>query len=486
MQFKASRAPSASHRTDAFVLFRGEKRKKGAVPDPKLKKATDVAIRAGEFKGAPNETLLLHGGRNGRRLLLVGLGSSKAGADELRTAAAAAARVLAKHRLQSATFLVPTGRDATARAGAIAEGAGLALYRFDELKSKRDPAPLRKLEIVPESGEIAGLRKAITHAEAVVDAVAFTRDLGNLPANIATPTYLARRARQLSGRGVTVRVHDRAAIKRMRMGAFTAVAQGSATQPRLIELRYRGGGPRKPTIALVGKGVTFDTGGISIKPASKMEDMKFDMCGAGAVLGTMMAVRALQPKINVHAVVPAADNMPGGKAYRPGDIVTARNKKTIEVINTDAEGRLLLCDALAYAAEKKPDCVIDIATLTGACVVALADVASGLFSNDDTLRGQLESAGQATGELAWPLPLHPTYGKMMKSVYADLKNSGGRWGGACTAAAFLQNFVSDLPWAHIDIAGMAWTEKNQGYHTRGATGYGVRLLLEFLERRAEA
>ncbi|MCZ6787896.1 MAG: hypothetical protein O7E54_12120, partial [Planctomycetota bacterium] len=188
MQFKASRAPSASHRTDAFVLFRGEKRKKGAVPDPKLKKATDVAIRAGEFKGTPNETLLLHGGRNGRRLLLVGLGSSKAGADELRTAAAAAARVLAKHRLQSATFLVPTGRDATARAGAIAEGAGLALYRFDELKSKRDPAPLRKLEILPESGEIAGLRKAITHAEAVVDAVAFTRDLGNLPANIATPT----------------------------------------------------------------------------------------------------------------------------------------------------------------------------------------------------------------------------------------------------------------------------------------------------------
>ena len=238
-------------------------------------------------------------------------------------------------------------------------------------------------------------------------------------------------------------------------------------------------------MALVGKGLTFDSGGISIKPGAKMEDMKFDMCGAAAVFGAMHAIKALKPRINVTAFVPATDNMPSGKAYRPGDIVKSRNGKTIEIINTDAEGRLLLCDALAYAAEKKPACIIDLATLTGACVVALGDVAAGLFSNNDKLRGQLEKAGKATGELAWPLPLHPRFTKMMKSIYADLKNSGGRWGGACTAAAFLEQFVGDIPWAHLDIAGTAWTDRSEGYTTRGATGYGVRLLVEFVTSRAE-
>jgi leucyl aminopeptidase len=269
----------------------------------------------------------------------------------------------------------------------------------------------------------------------------------------------------------------------MRMGAFFAVAQGSRNEPRLIEMRYRGAGTRVPTIALVGKGVTFDTGGISIKPSAKMEEMKFDMCGAAAVLGVMHAVAALKPRCNLLALVPATDNMPDGSAYRPGDIVRARNGKTIEIISTDAEGRLLLCDALAYAAEKKPACILDLATLTGACVVALGDAAAGIFGRDDELVADVEGASRSSGEQVWRLPLFPRYTEMMRSAYADLKNGGGRWGGACTAAAFLQEFVGEVPWVHLDIAGTAWTERDAGYVRKGATGFGVRLLWEFLRRR---
>jgi leucyl aminopeptidase len=268
------------------------------------------------------------------------------------------------------------------------------------------------------------------------------------------------------------------------MGAFAAVAQASDNEPRLIEFRYRGAGADEPTIALVGKGVTFDTGGISIKPSAKMEEMKFDMCGAAAVFGLVKLVTLLKPKINLHALVPATDNMPGGAAYRPGDIVKARNGKTIEIISTDAEGRLLLCDALAYAAEKKPACILDLATLTGACVVALADAACGLFGNEDGLIDEVRGAGEAAGEIAWPMPIFPRYTEMMKSPYADLRNGGGRWGGACTAAAFLKEFVGESPWVHLDIAGTAWTERDSGYLRRGATGFGVRLLWEFLKGRS--
>jgi leucyl aminopeptidase len=235
---------------------------------------------------------------------------------------------------------------------------------------------------------------------------------------------------------------------------------------------------------VVGKGVTFDTGGISIKPAAKMEEMKFDMCGGAAVFGLMHLVRALRPRVNLLALVPATDNMPGGAAYRPGDIVRARNGKTIEVISTDAEGRMLLCDALAYAAERKPRRMVDLATLTGACVVALGDAAAGLFSTDDGLRDEVLAAAKRTGEACWPLPLYPRYTEMMQSAYADLKNAGGRHGGACTAAAFLKEFTGGVPWAHLDIAGVAWTEKDSGYQRTGATGFGVRLLWDLLAHRA--
>jgi leucyl aminopeptidase len=269
----------------------------------------------------------------------------------------------------------------------------------------------------------------------------------------------------------------------MKMGAFGAVAAGSSNEPRLIEFHYKGAPSRKSHVAFVGKGVTFDTGGISIKPWSGMEDMKFDMGGGAAVFGLMHVVAALKPKINIHALVPATDNMPDGSAYRPGDILTARNGKTIEVISTDAEGRLLLCDALAYAAEKKPDAIVDLATLTGACVVALGDAACGLFGNDEDLVGALRDAGETCGETAWPMPLFDRYTEMMQGTYADLRNGGGRWGGACTAAAFLQEFVDKRSWAHLDIAGMAWADRAKGYRSKGATGYGVRLLWEFLKGR---
>ncbi|MHC4973812.1 MAG: leucyl aminopeptidase [Planctomycetota bacterium] len=481
MEFRAAGAPRATHKTDSFVHFSVEgARGTFPVPDPALRKAAAAARKAKEFSGKRGETLLLHGGTGGRRLLLAGLGErDQADAQALRKAAAAAARLLERRRLKRATFLVPNGGDARA----LVEGAGLAAYRFDQCRSKPKKAKLTHATVVPQEGAAGTIARSVREGAAIVRAVSFARDLGNLPGNMAHAVYLARRARELSGGKLTVRVHDRAAIKRLRMGAFAAVAQASRNEPRLIEMRYRGAGAGKPTIALVGKGVTFDTGGISIKPSGKMEEMKFDMCGGAAVLGLMHLVKELSPKINLHALVPATDNMPGGAAYRPGDIIKARNGKTIEVISTDAEGRLLLCDSLAYAAEKKPACIIDLATLTGACVVALGDAAAGLFSNDDGVRDRLTAAAESAGEPLWPLPLYPRYTEMMKSPYADLRNGGGRWGGACTAAAFLQEFVAGVPWAHLDIAGTAWTERDAGYQRKGATGYGVRLLWDFVRRR---
>jgi leucyl aminopeptidase len=491
MNISAAKAPGSNSKTDCFVFFAKAKEKAGGsvripVPDAQLRKAATAALKAGEFQGKAGETLLLHGGDKGRRLLLVGTGAEGKKPplpEPLRQAAGTAARVLDARGLGHGIFLVPSGAGAPERASAIGEGAGLALYRFERLKSTRDKAKLKRIVLAPERGD-GTFTEAAMQASALVDAVSFARDLGNLPGNHATPVYLARQARELAGGKLSVRVHNRGEIQRLKMGAFAAVAQASHNEPRLIEFRYRGATADEPTLALVGKGVTFDTGGISIKPSAKMEEMKFDMCGAAAVFGLVKLVTLLKPRINLHALVPATDNMPGGAAYRPGDIVKARNGKTIEIISTDAEGRLLLCDALAYAAEKEPDCILDLATLTGACVVALADAACGLFGNEEGLVDEVRGAGEASGEIAWPMPIFPRYTEMMKSPYADLRNGGGRWGGACTAAAFLKEFVGDTPWVHLDIAGTAWTERDTGYLRRGATGFGVRLLWEFVKGRS--
>ncbi len=482
MRFQASPAPARSSRDGAFVVFRGDRPR--ALPkslDAGLRKAAEAVFRAKEFTGKRGESLLLHGGS--LRLLLVGLGDRKpSDPDALRAAAGHAARALEARGIAHGTFLVPDEGDPAPLARALAEGAGLAAYRFDACKSRREKARFARMTVVPEAGS-ARLAPAVEEARAIVDAVSFARDLGNLPPNTKNAVYLAGEAKKLAGRGLSVRIHDRRGILKLRMGAFAAVAQASANEPRLIELRYRGAA-RAPLVAIIGKGVTFDTGGISIKPAEKMEEMKFDMCGGAAVLGVMRLLRDRKPKLNVLALVPATDNMPGGDAYRPGDIVKARNGKTIEIISTDAEGRMLLCDALSYAAESKPACMVDLATLTGACVVALGDAAAGLFTSDDGLRAEVEEAAKRSGERVWPMPLFPRYTEMMKSPYADLKNAGGRYGGACTAAAFLKEFTDKLPWAHLDIAGTAWTDKDQDWNRVGATGYGVRLLWEFLKERA--
>ncbi|MHC4953919.1 MAG: leucyl aminopeptidase [Planctomycetota bacterium] len=490
MDWKANSAFAVTGRTDALVMFRAPAPKalqRLVVPDAALQESARKAIRADEFSGAAGESLLLHGGRAGRRLLLVGLGETDRDKPEtLRRAAGGAARVLDARGIGRATFLVPSAGSGPDSARAIVEGAGLGMYRFDRFFGKPKKPKLTHGVVAPETGKEPSLAKHVREAAAVAAAVAFARDLGNLPGNVCTPAYLAKEAKKLAagkGNKVTVKVHGRADIKRMRMGAFSAVAQGSHHEPKLVEFSYRGGGARSKTVALVGKGVTFDTGGISIKPSAGMQDMKFDMGGGAAVFGLMHLVAALQPKINIHALVPATDNMPDGNAYRPGDILTARNGKTIEVHSTDAEGRLLLCDALAYAAEKKPACMIDVATLTGACVVALADAACGLFGNDDDLVGEVKTASDASGEAAWHMPLYAKYTEMMKGTYADLQNSGSRWGGACTAAAFLQEFVAETPWIHLDIAGVGWTESTKGYSSKGATGFGVRLLWEFLRSR---
>jgi len=479
MEWKAFPAYVASRKTDALVRFVGADAKI-TLPDADLQAAARAAAKAGEFCGAANSTALIHAGAGGRRALMVGLGSAGSGDHEaLRTAAGFAARALDARGIARATFLI----DAADETRAVVEGAGLGMYRFDRYRRKADKPRFTRGVVCPASERITGLGKSVREATAICDAVTFARDLGNLPGNVCTPAYLGREARKLAGGKLKVKVHGRADIKRMRMGAFSAVAQGSQNEPKLVEFHYRGAGANKKTVTFVGKGVTFDTGGISIKPPPGMEDMKFDMGGGAAVFGLMHLVAALQPKINIHALVPATDNMPDGAAYRPGDILTARNGKTIEVHSTDAEGRLLLCDALAYAAEKKPACMVDLATLTGACVVALADAACGLFGNDDELIAAFKDASAASGEAAWHMPLYPRYTEMMRGTYADLQNSGSRWGGACTAAAFLQEFVAERPWVHLDIAGVGWAEATKGYRSKGATGYGVRLLWEFLKSR---
>jgi len=485
-----SSATAASSRAGAFVMFRPEQRsalRALPVPDAALEREAAAAVAAGEFTGKAGETLLLRGGKGGRRLLLVALGDpQKATDDGFRAAVATSARALEARGVERACFLLPPGRTGPDAARLVTEAAGLGSYAFDQCKSASNGRKLKRIDVAPEPGSKGGgaLARGVREGAAIVDAVTYARDLGNLPPNTAHAVYLARRAKQLAGGPMRVRAHTRAEIVRMRMGAFAAVAQGSRNEPRLIEFRYRGAGAKSPVLAVIGKGVTFDTGGISIKPSQGMEEMKFDMCGGAAVMGLMHLVKALRPKVNLHALVPATDNMPDGAAFRPGDIVTARNGKTIEIHSTDAEGRLLLCDALAYAAESKPALMIDLATLTGACAVALADAACGLFGSDEKLVQEIAEAGKRCGEQAWPLPLYPRYSEMMKGVHADLKNAGGRYGGACTAAAFLKEFTAGLPWAHLDIAGVAWTDRDDGMIRRGATGYGVRLLWEFVKGRA--
>jgi leucyl aminopeptidase len=447
-------------------------------------------VRRGDMQGKPGSTLLLHNvpGVAAERVLLVGLGIEREFHDKrYREAVATAVRALNATGAEEATLhlteLAVGRRDAAWKVAHAATVANEAVYRFTKMKSRSEgePSALRRLALnvdrAAEKRAAAGLAQGL----ALAGGMSLAKDLGNLPPNVCTPTYLANQAKELAKRyHMKVTVLERADMEKLGMHTLLSVAQGSAQPPKFIVLEYRGGPKKQKPVALVGKGVTFDTGGISLKPAPEMDEMKFDMCGAASVLGTMKAVGEMKLPLNVIGVIPTTENMPGSRATRPGDVVKSLSGQTVEILNTDAEGRLILCDSLTYVERYQPSAVIDIATLTGACVIALGHVASGLFSNDDALAREVLSAADTAHDRAWHMPLWDDYQDQLKSNFADFSNIGGRPAGAVTAACFLARFAGKFKWAHLDIAGTAWKSGKE----KGATGRPVPLLTQFLVNRA--
>jgi leucyl aminopeptidase len=495
MKFAAYSSDASAQRGDCLVLGAYEGR---ALPpatqavDRQLGGRIGELLRAGDFAGKSGESMLLAGikGPSAPRVLLVGLGGEAAFQRRAwKRAYTTAAVALGRTRIASATFALPAPKardfDAALQARAAVEALGAANYRINDLKSgKRPPAPaLARVRLGPfAASELGDARRGLAEGEAIVAASALLRNLGNLPGNHCTPRHLAARALELARehRSLRVQAFNEARIRRLKMGCFLAVTRGSAEPPRFIVLEHRGGRRNAPPVVLVGKGVTFDTGGISLKDPAAMDEMKFDMCGAATVLAALDLVARLKLRLNVVGLVPACENMPGSRAIKPGDVVTSASGQTVEILNTDAEGRLILCDALHYARRYEPAAVIDIATLTGACVVALGAHHTGVMGNDDALAQELVSAGQRADDRAWQLPLTEEYSEQLKSNFADMANVAGRDGGAITAAAFLGRYTKGLKWAHLDIAGTAWL----GGAQKGATGRPLGLLAEFLLRRA--
>jgi leucyl aminopeptidase len=451
-------------------------------------------IRRGDLEGKLEQTLLLTNVPNVLcdRVLLVGCGRERDFDDRAyRKAVAAMIRKLsecgATEAVSYLSDLNVKGRDAVWRIRDAVQTVHETHYRSDQLKSKQDSPrrPLRKVVFsVPSRRELSAGEEAARIGNAIGAGMDLARDLGNLPGNICTPTYLAEQAQALATRfgNIQTEILDQPEMERLGMGALLSVAKGSHEEPKLIVMRYHGTDPQhKPTV-LVGKGITFDSGGISIKPAQNMDEMKFDMCGAASVFGTLQACAELSLAINVVGVVPSCENMPNGKANKPGDIVTSMSGQTIEVLNTDAEGRLILCDALTYSERFDPDAVVDIATLTGACVIALGHAAHGLMGNHSPLISDLLAAGRSSGDRAWELPLWDEYQEALKSNFADMANVGGRSAGAITAGSFLARFTDKYRWAHLDIAGTAWKTGD----AKGATGRPVPLLTQFLLDRTQS
>jgi leucyl aminopeptidase len=452
-------------------------------------------LKRGDLEGKPGSTLMLHHVPKipAERVLLVGLGKERDFHETpYRVALMAAAKALRTTGAADATICLTDlplkRRDAAWKVEQAVLAVNDGTYRFDRLKTRpngggKAPA-LRKVTLrLAQKGEMAEAQGAVQRAQAIAAGVAFAKDLGNLPGNICTPSYLAEQAVALGREhGMRVEAMERKQIEKLGMGAFLAVAQGSREPPRFIVMEHMGGRKDERPVALVGKGITFDTGGISIKPAPEMDEMKFDMCGAASVLGTMKAIAMMKLPLNVVGVVPTTENMPGGNAIKPGDIVTTMSGQTVEILNTDAEGRLILCDALTFVEKYKPAAVVDIATLTGAMVVALGHVASGLFANSDPLARELLQAGDTAWDRAWHMPLWDDYQDQLKSNFADFPNIGSRAGGSITAACFLSRFTKSYPWAHLDIAGTAWKSGAE----KGATGRPVAMLTHFLARRAAA
>jgi leucyl aminopeptidase len=460
--------------------------------DETVKTAAAAVLSSGEFKAGANETLLLHapGGLAARRLLLVGMGKqAKATVHSVRNAAGTAVRFAKPRGIREIALALPENTEwpAARSARAMVEGAFLGDYDPDTYRSDRKDQSIQSFTLAaPEKSDQPQLKAGFAEGIIIGESQNFTRTLVNEPGNKLTPRILGERAAQMASEvGLKSEIYSTDKLHELRMGAFWSVSQGSAEPPALIVLRYEPAGVADgPVLGLVGKGITFDTGGISIKPADKMELMKYDMAGGAAMLGAMRAIALLKPRVRVIGIVCAAENMPDGKAQKPGDVQTAMSGKTIEIINTDAEGRLVLADGLAYARQLGATHLIDAATLTGACVVALGMVNAGAFSNDDETFANFQSALATSGEKFWRLPLGDEYADMIRSDIGDIKNTGGRYGGAITAAEFLKVFAEDTPWIHLDIAGMAWIEDSRPYIAKGPSGIAVRSILEWVRSYA--
>jgi leucyl aminopeptidase len=448
-----------------------------------LSSVLSLALKAGDFEPKAGRLLSVYRlpAVQTRRVVFAGVGnaSAKSVRQGVQAALGSVRPELVKRLLVVYSAAGPSGEALGATVQAVAD----ASYAFTTTKPKADARVLDRVTVGVAEDVIAGLRGSFDQALAVVAGVELAKEWGNRPANHATPTLLAGAAKALAqrGSGIQCEVLGPREVARLGMGSFMAVARGSEEELRFIVLKYQGGARTEAPVVLVGKGITFDTGGISLKPGAEMDEMKFDMCGAASVLGTFQALAQLKPRVNVIGLIPTCENMPDGRALKPGDVVTSMSGQTIEVLNTDAEGRLILCDALTYAERFKPQAVIDIATLTGACVVALGAVRSGLFASDDTLAADLVAAGDAAQDLCWRLPLDDDYADGLKSNFADVANIGGRAGGAITAAKFLQRFAGKFKWAHLDIAGSAW----KSGAAKGSTGRPVGLLVTYLLGLAE-
>jgi len=452
-----------------------------------LKAAADL-MASGEVTGKMLETALLHKPPRlkARRLLLLGGGKAKNfSSGEVRKLAGAAVRTLKSKGLKSFAFVMPAGVDDAVKA--IVEGAYVGNFEPNYYQSDREDKKIDKLIIVAKGGDEKALKPAAEQGRIIGEAQNFTRDLVNEPGNRMTPTILAERAQKMCEEvGLNCEVYGGDKIRELKMGAFWSVAQGSEEDPKLIIMRYEpAGAPEKPVLGLVGKGITFDSGGISIKPSDGMEKMKYDMAGGAAMIGAMRAIAQLKPNLRVIGIVCASENMPSGKAQKPGDVQIAMSGKSIEIINTDAEGRLVLADGLHYARQLGATHLIDAATLTGACVIALGMVNAGVFANDDDFYNRFNQALAKSGEKMWRLPAEDDYREMIKSDIADIKNTGGRWGGAVTAAMFLKEFVGDTPWIHLDIAGVAWMEDAKPWIAKGPSGIAVRSIAEFAQQFAQ-
>ena len=494
MEFSIKALSPEKKKTACLVLgvWQGAVLTRAAVTADKVSKGYIAGLlERGDLNGRTGSTLLLHAvpGLGAERVLLVGLGEQKefgetAFRDAVRAMAASLRTLGARDATLAFVDLKVTGRDLPWNVRHAVAGVRDAFYRFDTLKTqKKAPAPALESVMLALVGSPVSMQaeRALKEAVATADGTDLAKTLGNMPPNICTPTYLAEEAKKLAREfKLGFEVLEQRDMEKLGMGALLAVTRGSRQPPKLIVLKYMGGAKKGRPIVYVGKGITFDTGGISLKPAAEMDEMKFDMSGAGSVLGTLRALAGMRAPVNAIGLIPTCENMPGGNATRPGDVVTTLSGQSVEILNTDAEGRLILCDALTYAERFEPEVVIDIATLTGACVIALGHVATGLFANDEKLAGEIDAAGDDAWDRVWRLPLWEDYQEQLRSNFADMANIGGRPGGSITAACFLSRFTKKMRWAHLDVAGTAWRSGRD----KGSTGRPVPLLTRFALRHA--